>query len=560
MIRSSTPRTRQFKVVSLAAASLLIAIVTASPSNAQVTPQSASAGTVDATNTIPGVDEIASSPNLRQIANLPKQAPLNATNTDIAFQGKYAFVGNYNGFAIYDIARPSAPASYRRCSAPARRTTSRSTATCSSSPPTPRAATTPATASRSPRPSRSPGRASRSSTSATRPTRATSRPSRPTAARTPTPSSRPRTAPGLPLRVLVLPDGHVPRLPAAARRHLDHQGAAGRPDRRGGRGHPEPLPGRREQGSNTSATTGCHDITAYPAKDLAAGACMGDGILMDIADREAPRVIDRVRDTKNFAFWHSATFNNSGTKVVFTDELGGGGAATCNATVGPDRGADAIYDIAGSGDDRTLVFRSYYKIPRDNADTENCVAHNGSLIPVQGRDIMVQSWYQGGVSVWDFTDSGQAEGDRLLGARPGQRRPAELRRHLVGVLLQRLHLLQRPEGPGRPGDRRRVDPRREVEALQPAQRADPGSSTGTDRRAHRARPRRGRARSCADSAHRKPVRAIPAGRGDQPHLPERRPYVTDQRVSACRTSSRICNAAGASTLPSARSSAAAMTP
>ena len=128
---------------------------------------------------------------------------------------------------------------------------------------------------------------------------------------------------------------------------------------------------------------------------------MGDGILLDIRDRAKPRVTERVRDTENFAFWHSATFNNAGTKVVFTDELGGGGGATCNPTVGPTKGADGIYDIRRG----QLQFQSYYKIPRTNSNTENCVAHNGSLIPVKGRDIMVQAWYQGGVSVFDFTDS-----------------------------------------------------------------------------------------------------------------------------------------------------------
>ncbi|WP_240643779.1 LVIVD repeat-containing protein [Antribacter gilvus] len=163
-------------------------------------------------------------------------------------------------------------------------------------------------------------------------------------------------------------------------------------------GHPG---GRNEQGFNTSATSGCHDITAFPEKDLAAGACMGDGIIMDISDREHPVVIDSVRDTTNFAFWHSATFNNDATKVVFTDELGGGGAATCNPTVGSTRGANGIYDIV----DGELDFKSYYKISRTNTNTENCVAHNGSLIPVKGRDLMVQAWYQGGISVYDFTDS-----------------------------------------------------------------------------------------------------------------------------------------------------------
>ncbi|WP_322095767.1 LVIVD repeat-containing protein [Phycicoccus flavus] len=156
-------------------------------------------------------------------------------------------------------------------------------------------------------------------------------------------------------------------------------------------------------------TSGCHDITAYPAKKIAAGACMGDGIIMDISDPAAPVVVERVTDTENFAFWHSATFNQKGTKVVFTDELGGGGAATCNEQIGPTRGANAIYQLSA---DNQLTFGSYYKIPRHQFDSENCVAHNGSVVPVNGRDVMVQSWYQGGVSLWDFTD---IENPRELG-------------------------------------------------------------------------------------------------------------------------------------------------
>jgi hypothetical protein len=157
--------------------------------------------------------------------------------------------------------------------------------------------------------------------------------------------------------------------------------------------------------ADSRTTSGCHDITAYPAKDIAAGACMGDGVLLDISKPYAPKVITTVRDAENFAFWHSATFNNDGSKVVFTDELGGGAGAECLPTIGDTKGADAIYDITGHGKKRKLEFRSYFKIPRDNAPTENCVAHNGSLIPVKGRDIMVQAWYQGGISIWDFTNS-----------------------------------------------------------------------------------------------------------------------------------------------------------
>ncbi|MFI6476941.1 LVIVD repeat-containing protein [Nonomuraea sp. NPDC050663] len=149
-----------------------------------------------------------------------------------------------------------------------------------------------------------------------------------------------------------------------------------------------------------ASTSGCHDITVYAALDLAAGACMGDGVLLDISNREQPRVIEQVTDA-NFAFWHSATFNNDGTKVIFTDELGGGTSPRCTATEGPTRGADAIFDIESN----QLVFKSYFKISRLQTLTENCVAHNGSLIPVKNRDVMVQAWYQGGLSVFDFTDS-----------------------------------------------------------------------------------------------------------------------------------------------------------
>ena len=150
----------------------------------------------------------------------------------------------------------------------------------------------------------------------------------------------------------------------------------------------------------TSTTNQCHDITVMPEAGLAAGACSGNGILMDISNPEQPVRLDHVAD-KNFAYWHSATFNNDGTKVIFTDEWGGGTRPRCRASDALNWGADAIFDIV----DKKLVFKSYYKMPAAQTDTENCVAHNGSLVPVPGRDIMVQGWYQGGVSVFDFTDS-----------------------------------------------------------------------------------------------------------------------------------------------------------
>ena len=150
----------------------------------------------------------------------------------------------------------------------------------------------------------------------------------------------------------------------------------------------------------TSVTNQCHDITVFPEIGLAAGACSGNGILLDISDPVHPTRIDQVVDN-NFAYWHSATFNNDGTKVIFTDEWGGGTRPRCRATDLPNWGADAIFDIV----DRKLRFAGYYKMPAPQTEQENCVAHNGSLVPVPGRDIMVQGWYQGGVSVFDFTDS-----------------------------------------------------------------------------------------------------------------------------------------------------------
>jgi hypothetical protein len=150
----------------------------------------------------------------------------------------------------------------------------------------------------------------------------------------------------------------------------------------------------------TSATDQCHDITVMPAVGLAAGACSGNGILLDISDPVRPLRLDQTIDP-NFAYWHSATFNNDGTKVIFTDEWGGGTQPRCRATDNPAWGANAIFDIV----DRRLRFRSYYKMPAAQTEQENCVAHNGSIVPVPGRDIMVQGWYQGGVSVFDFTDS-----------------------------------------------------------------------------------------------------------------------------------------------------------
>ena len=342
--------------------------------------------------------------NMELLANIPKNgdfAPVSAFNSDLAFQGDYAYAGNYNGFTVYDISDPTKPVQAAQVVCPGSQndisvygdilvlsTDSRRTDdSCES-------AAIPATDKTSPY------WEGVKVFDISEPTS----PEYVAAVETKCGSHTHSLAPSKDGRNLYAyvssysPDAalegcqpphdliSIVKIPVKA------------PAAAGVVATPVLFPPPEGGYTNTS---GCHDITTYVKLDLAAGACMGDGILMDISDREKPVVIDTVRDTANFAFWHSATFNNDGTKVVFTDELGGGGQPTCNPTVGPKRGANGIYDIEGG----ELVFKSYYKIPRTNTNNENCVAHNGSLIPVKGKDLMVQAWYQGGISIFDFTDS-----------------------------------------------------------------------------------------------------------------------------------------------------------
>jgi hypothetical protein len=191
---------------------------------------------------------------------------------------------------------------------------------------------------------------------------------------------------------------------------VEHRGGTGAPTAADSAALREALPGMvahmvgpkpplNPDGTKPGPTQ-CHDITVYPAIGLAGGACGGYGLLLDISDPANPKRIGAVADS-NFSYWHSATFNNDGTKLLFSDEWGGGGQPKCRATDKPEWGADAIFTLA----DRKLQFQSYYKMLAPQTVNENCVAHNGSLIPIPGRDVMVQAWYQGGISVFDWTDA-----------------------------------------------------------------------------------------------------------------------------------------------------------
>ncbi|MFR9727616.1 LVIVD repeat-containing protein [Saccharopolyspora sp. MS10] len=388
---------------------LLLGVVFAPPSSATPPhehPEDTSGASLRAE---PGEPE--HSPNIEHLANLPKQAPfdnLDAFGTDIAFQGDHAFVGNYDGVVVYDISTPRRPRIVSQVACPGGQgdvsISGNLLFVSTDYPRTNDTCTSEETTAADPRAWEGMKVFDVSDPAKPRYVSAIA-----TDCGSHTHTLVPDEA-GEAVYLYISSYGPAPEFPACQPPHdkisiVKVPLAA--PDSPELVDAPVLFPDGGNPGSpgGVSETTGCHDITAFPERDLAAGACMGDGVLFDISDPAKPRVTERVRDDENFAFWHSATFNNDGTKVVFTDELGGGAAATCNPRVGPHRGADGVYDITGTGSDLELRFRSYYKLPRDQADTENCVAHNGSLIPVPGRDIMVQAWYQGGVSVWDFTDS-----------------------------------------------------------------------------------------------------------------------------------------------------------
>ena len=344
--------------------------------------------------------------NLRLLSNTPKQPPFEAEgdfNSDLAFEDGFAYQGNYDGFAIWDVRKPGRPKLVSQVHCPG----SQNDITVNDG------IVVTSTDSR---------RTDDSCNSA-----ATSTPSAPTTweglkifdVRDPT---NPRYVKGVRTDCgshthTVLPERkrlliYVQSYDIAADRFAcegPHDKISiveiPRDDPDSSEVIAEPVlfpdggnPG--EPGGTERATTGCHDITVYQQIGLAAGACTGQGVILDIRNPEAPKVLSSVEDP-NFAFWHSATISNDGKKVLFTDEKGGGSGPECNPTVGPNRGADAIYNIQ---DPANPKFVSYWKIPRTQTNTENCVAHNGNLIPVKNRDILVQAWYQGGISIIDWTN------------------------------------------------------------------------------------------------------------------------------------------------------------
>lgn len=388
------------------AALLLVAGCGADPTPQAPAPAAASEKSTSATekpaeSPSPGISgDGTHSDNVTHLANVPLGAPLDgpqAWGTDLAFQGDYAFVGNFDGFSVFDISDPSHPSVVSRVLCPGEQ----------------------------------------NDVSVSGNLLFLSIDSARVGPECDAQRGEPESDGWEGIRIFDIADKSHPRFVSAVRTDCGSHTHTLVPGGDAGRVYlyisspgPEPqsttcpaphnkisvveVPVEAPETAKVISQPvlsdkpgegglgGCHDITAYPEKNLAAAACFGDGVLLDITDRANPKVLQHVSDRENFAIWHSATFNNDATKVVFGDELGGGVSATCDSGTPKTKGASAVYDL---GKDRRLTLRGYFKIPREQTSDENCVAHNGSLLPVPGKDIMVQAWYQGGVSVWDFTDS-----------------------------------------------------------------------------------------------------------------------------------------------------------
>ncbi len=384
-------------------ASLVAALSAAACASTPSVPSDVSSRALSA-SARPSPDEVLHSANMEVIANVPLEAPFDgpeAWGTDLAFQGDYAFVGNYEGFTVHDIGDPAHPKVIARVACPGGQNDvsvsgdllflsvdePRTDDTCQS------------------------GKGDATASSEWEGIRIfdiadKSHPKYLAAVKTECGSHTHAIVPGKTKNTLYLYVSSPGPIPGSLNCPAPHQNISivevpvGSPKDARVVAVPDLFKARPP--ADDAGGGGCHDITVYPEKKLAAGACFGDGVLMDISDPLKPRVLQTVTDQENFSVWHSATFNDAATKVVFSDELGGGIAPTCTSSAGATKGADAIYEITP---DHRLVRHGYFKIPRVQSAAENCVAHNGSLIPVPGKDVMVQAWYQGGVSVWDFTDS-----------------------------------------------------------------------------------------------------------------------------------------------------------
>ncbi|GAA2852810.1 hypothetical protein GCM10010517_10570 [Streptosporangium fragile] len=380
---------------------LLIAGCAGDPTPSAPQAAATSAGSVSGGGASTASADVSLSANVKHLANVPHQAPLNgpqAWGTDLAFQGDYAFVGNFDGFNVFDISDPAKPSMVSQVLCPGEQNDVSVTGNL--------LFLSVDTARGGPECDAGPGRGGADDWEGIRifDIADKAHPRFLSAVRTDCGSHTHTLVPGEnadKVYLYVSSPGPEPGTPSCPAPH-NKISVVEVPVKTPTDARVVSQPALAQETDENEFYTGCHDITVYPEKNLAAAACFGDGILMDITDRANPTVLQHVKDEENFAIWHSATFNNDATKIVFGDELGGGVSATCDSGTPKTKGANAVYEL---GADRRLKLLGYFKIPREQTSEENCVAHNGSLLPIPGKDIMVQAWYQGGVSIWDFTDA-----------------------------------------------------------------------------------------------------------------------------------------------------------
>jgi hypothetical protein len=436
MSRKATPVShgrRSRRLLGAALGAVVLAGVAAAPASAQLP-----STTDPRVNLAGGLDNAeTASFGLEHLANRPKPAAVNNTNSDIAFQGDYAFVGNYNGVNIYNIADPANPTLVSSILCPGSQNdvsvygnllfmsveATSAKIDCTTTP-----AANAQTRFRGVRifdisgaldddPETVPTQVGGVQTCRGSHTHTLVRPKNDPAhvyiyvqgaagvrAATEPPgncsngNAQSENPSQWRIEVIKVPLANPAEAAIVSEPRLFRDEETGAIN---GLQNSSPAGGHPAGGnySPSPITNHCHDITVYEEIDLAAGACAGNGLLIDISDPANPKRIDAVAD-RNFSYWHGATFSNDGKAVIFTDEWGGGGAARCRPTDQLNWGADAIYEIVNG----KLEFRSYYKMPAAQGNTQNCVSHVGNLIPIPGRNILVQAWYQGGISVVDWTD------------------------------------------------------------------------------------------------------------------------------------------------------------
>ena len=353
-------------------------------------------------------DQVGYSKNMKHMSNTPHVGPFAGQfGTDLAFQGKYAYAGNYDGFLIYDICNPKAPRTVAQVLCPgSQNDISRLAATCSSCRPTPRAATTAARARRQPATEKSSWEGIKIFDISDKTAPEVRQAAVETACGSHTHTLVPERR-----NVYLYVSSYSPSA-AFPDCQPPHDGIsvikvpATPPDRPPVVALPGPLPRRRQPRRHQPGRLQDHRLPRHhrlPEQELAAGACMGDGILFDITgpgDAQGHRPGPGQRELRVLALGDLQPEGEQGRLHRRARRRRRGHLQRRRSA----RTAAPTASTTCQGDNAAGL-QAYFKIPRQQADTENCVAHNGSIIPVKGRDVMVQAWYQGGVSVWDFTDS-----------------------------------------------------------------------------------------------------------------------------------------------------------